>query len=382
MSSRAPFALEIQAFEAGSPPPHALSIDLGDRSYPIHIGQLDWLGCLAEAQLGGRLAVVISNPVVAPLYSSRLISALRTRFAAVELHVAPDGEVAKEWSSLQAILGKLADLGADRDVVLFALGGGVIGDLTGFAAAIYMRGVCFVQVPTTLLAQVDSSVGGKTGINLPQGKNLVGAFHQPQAVWADLDVLGTLPAREYSAGLAEVIKYGPVADPAFFAWLERNMDALMARDHTALMTAVRRACEIKAAVVAADEREGGVRAILNFGHTFGHALEAGLGYGALLHGEAVALGMLMATELSVRALGLDSQLLQRLKSLLERAQLPVRAPYLDPERFLQLMRGDKKAAAGSIRYVLIPVLGQACLQVAPDALALEAIASHSASVTK
>ncbi len=323
------------------------------------------------------MAVVVSNPVVAPQYAGSLVAALRSKFATVEVHIVPDGESAKEWGSLQAILTKLADLGADRNVVLFALGGGVIGDLTGFAAAIYMRGVRFVQVPTTLLAQVDSSVGGKTGINLPQGKNLVGAFHQPQAVWADLDVLDTLPAREYSAGLAEVFKYGPLADPLFFEWLERNVDALMQRDRTAQVVAIRRSCEIKAAVVAADEREGGVRAILNFGHTFGHALEAGLGYGTLLHGEAVALGMMMATELSIRALDLDPQLLGRLRSLLERAQLPVRAPYLDPSRFLQLMRGDKKAAAGAIRYVLIPELGRACLQEAPDALALEAIASHS-----
>ncbi len=377
MSSEAPFKLEICGFEPEALPALPLQIDLGDRSYPIHIGQLDWLDCLAETRLGGRLAVVVSNPVVAPRYAAQLIAALRDKFAAVELHNVPDGEVAKEWGSLQAILATLADLGADRDVVLFALGGGVIGDLTGFAAAVYMRGVRFVQVPTTLLAQVDSSVGGKTGINLPQGKNLVGAFYQPQAVWADINVLASLPQREYSAGLAEVIKYGPVADPEFFSWLERNMDALMSRDQLALTTAVRRSCEIKAAVVAADEREGGVRAILNFGHTFGHALEVGLGYGRLLHGEAVALGMLMATELSVRLLGLAPQVLHRLGSLLERAELPVRAPYLEPEQFLQFMRGDKKATAGSIRYVLTPELGQACLQAAPDAIVLASIASHS-----
>ncbi|MFN7693821.1 MAG: 3-dehydroquinate synthase [Burkholderiales bacterium] len=365
-------ALNIPAFSpqvTHSP----LEIDLGDRTYPIHIGAIDWASQASALQARGRRAVVVTNSTVGPLFAERLCLALSSAYAEVDTLVLPDGESFKNCESLQRIQAHLAATGADRRVTLFALGGGVIGDLCGFAAATYMRGVRFVQVPTTLLSQVDSSVGGKTGINLAEGKNLVGAFHQPVAVWADLGCLASLPEREFSAGLAEVIKYGPIADSKFFDWLEANMDKLRARDREALSIAVRRSCEIKAAVVAADEHEGGVRAILNFGHTFGHALEAGLGYGRLLHGEAVAVGMLMATALSTHELGLDGACLLRLRELLLRAGLPVKAPALPESEFLALMRGDKKAEAGGIRYVLLPHWGEASLVSAPDAAALEAI---------
>lgn len=354
-----------------------LFIELGDHRYPIRIGEYDFAGALRDLPAACRQVLVVSNDRVAPLYAEAVMSALRQEVKQVDLLVLQDGETHKDWASLQAILTRLAELGADRQVLLVALGGGVIGDLTGFAAAVYMRGVRFLQIPTTLLAQVDSAVGGKTGINLPQGKNLVGAFHQPVAVWSNLACLSTLPQREFSAGLAEVIKYGPIADAAFFAWLEAHADQLVSREPDALAIAVRRSCEIKAAVVAADEREGGLRAILNFGHTFGHALETGLGYGELLHGEAVGLGMLMAAELSVRHLAAPAELVPRLHALLQRCGLPVQAPFLEPKRFLQLMRGDKKSQSGTVRYVLTPRVGAAALVNAPDALALDCVARHS-----
>ncbi|MFN4114927.1 MAG: 3-dehydroquinate synthase [Inhella sp.] len=355
-----------------------LTIALGERSYPIHIGELDWTDCASDLRRPGSLALIVSNDTVAPLYLDRLRQALAPYYRRIEAIQLPDGEQHKNWTSLMRLQSALADAAADRKATLFALGGGVIGDLTGFAAAIWMRGVRFVQVPTTLLAQVDSSVGGKTGINLAQGKNLVGAFHQPVAVWADLGVLASLPRREFAAGLAEVIKYGPIADLDFFEWLERHIEALTARDPKKLAVAVRRSCEIKAAVVAADEQEADLRAILNFGHTFGHALENGLGYGELLHGEAVALGMLMATELSVSRLNLDPAWVLRMRELLARAGLPTRAPRLPDAQFLALMRGDKKSEAGAIRYVLLPP-GAGCAQLveAPDQLALAAVHAHS-----
>jgi 3-dehydroquinate synthase len=355
----------------------ALSIDFGTRSYPIEIGLLDWRELGLRLTHRGGLAVVVTNATVGAHHGLRLRVALQTAFTEVRELVLPDGETFKSWTSLQSIQDALAQAGADRKVTLFALGGGVIGDLTGFAAATWMRGVRFVQVPTTLLAQVDSSVGGKTGINLEAGKNLVGAFHQPAAVWADLGTLKTLPTREFSAGLAEVIKYGPVADMAFFAWLEDNMGLLLQRDERALAVAVRRSCEIKAAVVAADEYEGGLRAILNFGHTFGHALEAGLGYGELLHGEAVGIGMLMACSLSSTCLGLEAGLLARLHKLLVMAGLPVRAPRMPEDRFLALMRGDKKSQAGKVRYVLLSRPGVAQLVEASDESALAAVRTHT-----
>jgi 3-dehydroquinate synthase len=261
--------------------------------------------------------------------------------------------------------------------VLFALGGGVVGDITGFAAASYMRGVPFVQVPTTLLAQVDSSVGGKTAINHPRGKNMIGAFYQPCRVVCDLAMLDTLPEREVSAGLAEVIKYGPIADATFLQWIERHIDALRARDAAALAHAVQRSCEIKAAVVAADEREADLRAILNFGHTFGHAIEAGLGYGQWLHGEAVGCGMVMAADLSARLGLVPTAFVDRLQALCERAGLPVVAPKLEGiEHWLALMRQDKKAEAGALRLVVIESVGRAALREVPEALVRETLAAR------
>jgi 3-dehydroquinate synthase len=351
-----------------------LWIELGSRRYPIQFGA--W----RAGSAGQSVALVVSNEVVAPLYAEGLLQVLRPVHREVGLLVLPDGEVHKNWSSVSAILDRLLELGADRKAVVYALGGGVIGDLAGFAAAIFMRGISFVQVPTTLLAQVDSSVGGKTGFNHSKGKNMIGAFYQPQSVWMDLNTLSTLPVREYRAGLAEVVKYGTIADPDFFSWLEDHAQALVEREPTALAIAVRRSCEIKAAVVAADEHEGGLRAALNFGHTFGHALEAGLGYGRLLHGEAVAMGMVMAAQASVDAMGCDVAVLQRLKALLTRLGLDVRAPYLHPERFIALMMGDKKNQDGAIRYVLLAGMGLPVLAKLPHESALSAIAAHSESV--
>jgi 3-dehydroquinate synthase len=285
----------------------------------------------------------------------------------------PDGESHKTWQTLNQVFDVLLSQGCDRKTVLFALGGGVVGDMTGFAAACYMRGVPFVQVPTTLLAQVDSSVGGKTAVNHPLGKNMIGAFYQPARVVCDLSSLQTLPAREMSAGLAEIIKYGPIADMAFLDWIEAHIDSLMARDPQALAHAVQRSCEIKAWVVGQDERESGLRAILNFGHTFGHAIEAGLGFGEWLHGEAVGCGMVMAAQLSHRLGYIDLALVERLTALIARAGLPVVGPNLGVETYLHHMRVDKKAEAGDIRFVLIDSPGHAKVQGAPDALVGEVI---------
>ena len=285
----------------------------------------------------------------------------------------PDGEAYKTWETLQSIFDVLLQNACDRKTVLFALGGGVVGDITGFAAACYMRGVPFVQVPTTLLAQVDSSVGGKTAINHPIGKNMIGAFYQPERVVCDLHTLQSLPPRELSAGLAEVIKYGPIADMAFFDWIENNLDALLAREPKALAYAVKRSCEIKAHVVGQDERESGLRAILNFGHTFGHAIEAGLGFGEWLHGEAVGCGMVMAAQLSQRLGLVDIAFSERLTSLIQRAGLPTVGPELGVEAYLHHMRVDKKAEAGDIRFVLIDPPGSAVVRGAPDAMVAEVI---------
>lgn len=355
----------------------SVEIDLGDRSYPIWIGK----GLLNDAHAfaalpGASQAVVVSNSTVAPLYAQQLLATLAPRYAKVHLVELPDGEAYKHWETLNTIFDALLAQACDRKTVLFALGGGVVGDMTGFAAACYMRGVPFVQVPTTLLAQVDSSVGGKTGINHPAGKNMVGAFYQPLMVVCDLDTLKTLPERELSAGLAEVIKYGPIADLEFLDWIEANMGALRARDPQALALAVKRSCEIKAWVVGKDERESGLRAILNFGHTFGHAIEAGMGYGAWLHGEAVGCGMVMAAELSMHLGFISADYVQRLRRLVAGAGLPTRAPVLAPnnaQRYLELMRVDKKAESGEIRFVLIHADGRASLQSAPDALVAEVI---------
>jgi 3-dehydroquinate synthase len=353
-----------------------VGIALGDRSYPIRIGS----GLLAQPQAWQGLpsassALIVSNTTVAPLYGERLRRAIAGRYGKVHEVVLPDGEAHKDWQTLNTIFDALLANGCDRKTVLFALGGGVVGDMAGFAAASYMRGVPFVQVPTTLLAQVDSSVGGKTAINHPLGKNMIGAFYQPALVLCDLDTLATLPPREFSAGLAETIKYGPIADMAFLDWIEANIDALVRRDRAALAHAVRRSCEIKAWVVGQDERESGVRAILNFGHTFGHAIEAGLGYGEWLHGEAVGCGMVMAMELSQRLGLVDAPFVARLKALVKRAGLPAVGPDLGADRYLELMRVDKKAEAGEIRFVVIEAPGRAAVRPAPDAMVREVLAA-------
>ena len=353
---------------------HQVPIALGDRSYQIDIGT----GLLADPDTWSRVppaayGVIVSNTTVAPLYAQRLQAAISARHRHVEVVVLPDGEQYKDWQTLNRIFDAMLQRGCDRKSVVYALGGGVVGDMAGFAAACYMRGVSFVQVPTTLLAQVDSSVGGKTGINHPLGKNMIGAFYQPLLVACDLDTLHTLPAREFSAGLAEVIKYGPIADVQFLDWLETNLDDLVRRDTAAVAHAVRRSCEIKAAVVGQDEREAGLRAILNFGHTFGHAIEAGLGYGEWLHGEAVGCGMVMAMHLSQRLGYVEAAWVQRVTDLLRRAGAPVVGPALGPERYLELMRVDKKSEAGEIRVVVIERPGTAIVRGTPDALVREVI---------
>jgi 3-dehydroquinate synthase len=353
---------------------HQVPIALGDRSYQIDIGT----GLLGDPATWSRVpagayGVIVSNTTVAPLYAQRLQAAIAGRHRHVEVVVLPDGEAYKNWDTLNRIFDAMLQRGCDRKSVVYALGGGVVGDMAGFAAACYMRGVPFVQVPTTLLAQVDSSVGGKTGINHPLGKNMIGAFYQPLHVACDLDTLGTLPAREFSAGLAEVIKYGPIADTEFLQWLEANLDALVRRDTRAIAHAVRRSCEIKAAVVGQDERESGLRAILNFGHTFGHAIEAGLGYGEWLHGEAVGCGMVMGLQLSQRLGYVDAAWVDRVTRLIGQAGLPVVGPRLGPDRYLELMRVDKKTEAGEIRFVLIERPGAAIVRSAPDELVRQVI---------
>jgi len=341
----------------------SLRVALGERAYPIHVGDgiLD-AASLYAPELAGRTAAVVTNAVVAPLYLARVRAALAACGARVVEITIEDGEQAKRWETLDAIVGAMLAARCDRRCVVVALGGGVVGDLAGFAAAVYQRGVPFIQLPTTLLAQVDSSVGGKTGINHALGKNMIGAFHQPLAVIADVGTLATLPARELRAGIAEVIKHGLVLDAQFFEWLEGNIERLLAADPEALTHAVLRSCELKAGVVAADERESGPRAILNFGHTFGHAIEAGVGYGSWLHGEAVAAGMVMACELSVRAGALDRSVVARVRALMARAGLPVAGPQLAPARYLELMTVDKKAAAGKIRFVTLVSIGRATLR--------------------
>ena len=301
----------------------------------------------------------MTNPVVAAHWLSALRASLSVAGIASESIVVPDGEASKSWPTLQDVLTRLLEINAERSTTLVALGGGVVGDVGGFAAAIYQRGMPFVQVPTTLLAQVDSSVGGKTGINHALGKNMIGAFHQPRAVVIDTDCLRTLPDRELCAGLAEVIKTAAIRSPAFFEWLEENLPRLIAREPDALVHAVTASCRIKAEIVAADEREAGERALLNFGHTFGHAIEAGVGYGEWLHGEAVAAGMVLAARLSERLGTIDRADVLRLRRLLERAGLPVDAPRLGTDRYLALMGRDKKVVAGSMRFVLLRSLGEA-----------------------
>ena len=345
-------------------------VELGERSYSIRIGS----GLLASIDVvPAGACVIVSNETVAPLYAGLLATALESRGKKVDTIVLPDGESFKDWATLQRIFDALLAVHADRTTTIFALGGGVIGDLAGFAAACFMRGIAYVQVPTTLLAQVDSSVGGKTAINHPLGKNLIGAFYQPLAVIADIDTLETLPSRELVAGLAEVIKYGAVADAPFLDWIEANLAALLARDKAALAHAVKRSCELKAAVVAADERESGVRATLNFGHTFAHAIETGTGYGSWLHGEAVGCGMAMAADLSVRLGQIEAALAERLTGIVAAAGLPVQAPALGVERYLELMSLDKKAVGGDLRFVLLEGPGRAALRAAPSASVIQTL---------
>ena len=339
-----------------------LTVDLGDRSYPIHIGS----GLLARAELilphlAQKRVMVVTNTTVAPLYLSQLTATLGAGGVTVAQVVLPDGEAYKNWETLNLIFDALLTQRAERKTTLIALGGGVIGDMTGFAAASYQRGVPFIQIPTTLLSQVDSSVGGKTGINHPLGKNMIGAFYQPKVVLADTDTLETLPARELSAGLAEIIKYGLIWDVEFLAWLEANMDKLRALDPAAIAHAVFRSCEIKAKVVAQDEREGGIRAILNLGHTFGHAIETGMGYGNWLHGEAVGAGMVMAVETSQRMGWLTEADVARTRVLIRAAGLPDVAPDLGVDTWLDYMGHDKKVEGGKMRFVLLKKLGEAVI---------------------
>jgi 3-dehydroquinate synthase len=351
-----------------------LKVELGERSYPILIGP-DLLAddVRLAASVAGSHAAIVTNTVVGPLYLARVAGALRAAGKKVTEIVLPDGEEEKTWENLNRIYDALLRDKCDRKTTIVALGGGVIGDMAGFAAATYMRGVPFIQVPTTLLSQVDSSVGGKTGINHPLGKNMIGAFYQPQAVIADTSTLDTLPARELSAGLAEVLKHGAIIDAQFFDWIEENIARLMARDPAALAYAIQRSCEIKADVVRKDEREGGLRAILNFGHTFGHAIEAGMGYGAWLHGEAVGCGMVMAAELSQRLGFIDATTRTRIATLVRAAGLPTTAPDLGAERWIELMQVDKKNEGGQIRFILLKPLGSPLITTVPQDTLLAAI---------
>ncbi len=338
-----------------------LHVELGDRSYPIYIGN----GLIGRPELvtpyvHGSQVMIVSNETVAPIYLEKTLQMFADH--RTESVILPDGEQYKTLEVWNTIFDGLLENRFDRRCTLVALGGGVVGDMTGFAAACYQRGVNFIQIPTTLLAQVDSSVGGKTGVNHPLGKNMIGAFHQPQCVIADTETLNTLDDRQLSAGIAEVIKYGLINDLSFFEWLESNMASLLARDTEALAYAIERSCKDKATIVAADERESGRRALLNLGHTFGHAIETGMGYGEWLHGEAVATGMLLAAELSERLGWLDNRAVMRIRGLLEMARLPLQAPEsLSSERFLELMAVDKKVQDGRLRLVLMKSLGQSVI---------------------
>lgn len=340
-----------------------LNVDLGDRSYPIYIGEsLLAQPDLLRQHIHGKQVMVVTNETIAPLYLDQVRKSLGgldgLQYSEIIL---PDGEQYKTLDVLSRIYDQLLADKHNRTTTLVALGGGVVGDMTGFAAASYQRGVNFIQIPTTLLSQVDSSVGGKTGVNHPLGKNMIGAFHQPQCVIADTNTLATLPARELSAGIAEVIKYGLICDMPFYRWLQDNMAGLVQCDKTLLAEAVFQSCVNKAKVVASDERESGVRAILNLGHTFGHAIETAQGYGNWLHGEAVAVGMLLAADLSARLGWLQPDDVQSVKTLLERANLPVEIPSMSCEQFLSLMAVDKKVLDGRLRLVLLKTMGEAII---------------------
>ena len=358
-----------------------LQLELGERSYPIHIGP-DLLSqtALYEPAIRGRQVMVVSNDTVAPLYMDAVCAALGNY--RLEKLILPDGEQYKTLDILSHIFDALLEKRFNRSCCLVALGGGVIGDMVGFAAASYQRGVDFIQIPTTLLAQVDSSVGGKTGVNHPLGKNMIGAFHQPRAVLADTDTLNTLDDRQLSAGIAEVIKYGLIEDRDFFAWLETNMSRLLDRDTEALVYAIERSCQCKAEIVAADERESGKRALLNLGHTFGHAIETGMGYGNWLHGEAVAAGMAMAADLSARHGWLNTSDVTRVRTLLGKARLPTDPPdEVSRERFLELMAVDKKALDDGLRLILLDAIGAAKITAEYDAKRLDETLSRSLPLT-
>jgi len=353
-----------------------LRVLLGERSYDIHIGTgLIARASLFEPQVSGRTAAIVTNDTVAPLFAARLEATLAAAGARVLRIVLPDGEAHKTWESLDRIFAPLLRAQADRRTVIVALGGGVVGDVAGFAAATYQRGIAHVQVPTTLLAQVDSSVGGKTAINHALGKNMVGAFHQPSMVLADIDTLATLPRREFAAGLAEVVKYGAIHDIAFLSWIEGNSDALLRRDANALEYAVRRSCEIKASIVASDERESGARALLNFGHTFGHAIESAAGYGAILHGEAVAIGMVLAARFSAQQGRIGEGDAMRLSRVLERLGLPIAPPKFASNVWLEYMGRDKKNEGGRITLILLDALGTGVVVKDSSARALETFLS-------
>ena len=349
-----------------------IQVALGDRSYPIYIGP----GLLEDQKLlrhsiPATQVLIVTNEVVAPLY----LNAFENALSAKHQHslVLPDGETTKNLGSLAHILDKLVEQGFHRDACLVALGGGVIGDLTGFAAACYQRGVTFVQIPTTLLAQVDSSVGGKTGVNHPKAKNMIGAFHQPSCVLADINTLRSLPKREFSAGLAEVIKHGLILDSTFFHWLENNLQKVLAQDLSALTHIVRRSCEIKADIVSKDEHERGTRALLNLGHTFGHALESLTGYGKWLHGEAVAIGINLAAETSKELGMIKASDCEKIRFLLKKAYLPVIDSSIDPDALLKLMRMDKKATTSEVRMILLEKLGSGVIVSAPDEMIMKKV---------
>jgi 3-dehydroquinate synthase len=338
----------------------SLTVALGERSYPILIGGgLIDDGATILRHLARPRAAIVTNETIAPLYLDRLQTALAKLDVQAFPIVLPDGEAHKDWRTLNRVFDALLEARCERSTTILALGGGVIGDIAGFSAATYQRGVPFIQIPTTLLAQVDSSVGGKTAINHPLGKNMIGAFYQPRLVLADTDALRTLPDRELAAGIAEVVKYGLIRDPAFFDWIEANMTRLLARDPEALAFAIRRSCEHKAEVVVADEHEAGERALLNLGHTFGHAIEAAMGYGKWLHGEAVAAGTVLAARLSRRMGLMDDREVERVRAVMASAKLPVEAPDLGVDRYLDLMGLDKKVEGGRLRLILLRGIGSA-----------------------
>lgn len=356
-SVKVPRAVRVMASSVSTASPAAtVEVELGDRTYPIYIGSgLLAGGDLLRKHVPGNTALVVTNETVAPLYLDRVVAALSEGGEIrVETVVLPDGEEHKNVDVLMKVFDKALDARLDRQTTFVALGGGVIGDMTGFAAASYQRGVHFVQIPTTVMAMVDSSVGGKTGVNHPAGKNMIGAFYQPRCVLVDTDTLSTLPDREYASGMAEVVKYGLIRDADFFEWQERNVDALMARDGDVVVKAIERSCVNKAEVVALDEKEGGVRATLNLGHTFGHAIETGIGYGEWLHGEAVSVGMVMAADMSERLGWIDESVARRTLDLLKKFDLPTDVPEgMTVETFEKLMAVDKKAANGKLRLILL-----------------------------